>query len=92
MKKSSKSKRTINRVRHLILQEDHGLFLGTMTDGRPVWVKHPLQAMQHCHADTALRNLYVLREFYDTPETLRIEEVTFYALASNPTQWFTDYV
>jgi hypothetical protein len=75
----------------LIYQEEEGLYLGTLSDGRPVWVKDPLQAMQHCHADTALRNLYVLREFFNTPETLGIREVTFYAFVSNPTQWFTQH-
>lgn len=63
-----------------------------MSDGKPVWVKHPLQAMQHCHHDTALRNLYVLREFFEVPEMLNIKEVTFSAFASNPTQWFTEDV
>ena len=91
-KKSSKSKRTIKRNSFLIFQEDAGLYLGTMADGTPVWVKHPLQAMQHCHHDTALRNLYVLREYFDVPEMLGVKEVTFVAFASNPTQWFTDHV
>lgn len=68
------------------------MFLGTLEDGRPVWVKSPLQAMQHCHADTALKNLYVLREFYDIPERLGIKEVLFYALTSDPRHWFTDHV
>lgn len=65
-----------------------GLYLGTLEDGRPVWVKDPLQAMQHCREDTVLRNLYALREFYDIPETLSTKAVTFYAYTSNPTRWF----
>lgn len=88
-KKSGKSRRTIERVRYLIIQEDTGMFLGTLTDGRPVWVKDPLQAMQHCREQTVLRNLYALREFYEIPEILATREMTFYAYASNPLQWFT---
>ena len=89
-KTSNTSKRTINRVRYLITQEETGLFLGTMTDGRPVWVKDPLLAMQHCHEETVLRNLYALREFYEVPEMLGTKEVTYYAYASNPLEWFTN--
>lgn len=68
------------------------MFLGTMTDGRPVWVKDPLLAMQHCHEDTVLRNLYCLREFYEVPEMLGTKAVTFYAYVSNPIEWFTNDV
>lgn len=90
-KTSSSSRRTISRVRHVIVQEETGLFLGTLEDGRPVWVKSPLQAMTHCHEHTVLRNLYSLREFFDIPESLGTREVTFYAYASNPLTWFTDH-
>lgn len=90
-KTSSTSKATISRIRHVIVQEDTGMFLGTLENGKPVWVKSPLQAMTHCHHDTVLRNLYALREFYDIPENLGTREVTFYAYASNPLTWFTDH-
>lgn len=91
-KTSSRSKRIIERVRFLIVQDGTGLFLGTLSDGRPVWVKDPLQAMQHCTQDIVLKNLYALREFYDVPEMLGTTCVTFYAYASNPLQWFTQDV
>lgn len=90
-KTSSSSRPTISRRRHLIVQEESGLFLGALENGAPVWVKSPLQAMTYCHEDTVLRNLYALREFYDIPETLGTREVTFYAYASNPLTWFTDH-
>lgn len=90
-KTSSSSRPTISRKRHLIVQQETGLFLGALENGKPVWVKSPLQAMTHCHEDTVLRNLYTLREFYDIPETLGTCEVTFYAYISNPQTWFTDY-
>lgn len=84
------SKDTIERTRYLITEESAGLYLATLDDGQPVWVKDPALALQHCHLDTVLHNLYILREFFNVPHTLGTKEVVFYAYTSNPTRWLTD--
>lgn len=85
------STRKIERKRYLIQQQATGHYLATLESGQAVWVKDPMLALQHCRHETVLHNLYILREFFDVPGMLAIEEVTFYANASNPLSWFVVY-
>lgn len=81
----------LERHRWLIQQVDTGLFFSAIKDGELQWVKHPLEALQHCQMEIACNNLFKLREYYNVPQAIRLEPVMFYAYPSRPTQWFTDY-
>jgi hypothetical protein len=84
--------RTIKRTRYVIKHDQTGQYLATVNAAQPVWVDDPRRALQHCEAERAIHNVQSLRSVYGIQDHVNLQEVSFFAYAAQPLNWFVDYV
>ena len=81
------SRQQIIRVRYLVQLVDSGRYLSGMHDNEPTWASDVVEAMTHCHQETAERNLNSLLAYWSPPEECTIVQQAFYALCDRPSVW-----